>query len=92
MKDIKKAVALRYDDKKNNAPEVIAKGRGILAEKIIKTAEKYGIEIREDRELVQILSQLDINQEIPPELYKAVAEILIFIYRKKNKFKKGEKV
>jgi len=92
MKNIKKAVALRYDDKKNNAPEVIAKGRGILAEKIIKTAEKYGIEIREDRELVQILSQLDINQEIPPELYKAVAEILIFIYRKKNKFKKGEKV
>ncbi|WP_457622146.1 EscU/YscU/HrcU family type III secretion system export apparatus switch protein [Persephonella sp.] len=92
MKDIKKAVALKYDREKNSAPEIVAKGQGLIAEKIIEVAREYGIEIKQDRELVQILSQLDIKQEIPPELYKAVAEVLIFIYRKKKKFKAGEKV
>ncbi|ACO04492.1 MAG TPA: flagellar biosynthesis protein FlhB [Persephonella sp.] len=91
MKEIKKAVALRYDREKNDAPEVVAKGQGLIAERIVEIAREYGIEIKQDRELVQILSQLDIKQEIPPELYKAVAEILIFIYRKKKKIKSGEK-
>ncbi|WP_457622901.1 EscU/YscU/HrcU family type III secretion system export apparatus switch protein [Persephonella sp.] len=90
MSDRKKAVALRYDRDVNKAPEVIAKGEGYIAEKIIEKAKEYGIEIKEDKELVSLLSQIDINREIPSELYKAVAEILIFIYRKKKKFFTGE--
>ncbi|WP_457640724.1 EscU/YscU/HrcU family type III secretion system export apparatus switch protein [Persephonella sp.] len=89
MSDIKKAVALKYDKDTDNAPKVIAKGERLLAERIIQLAEEYGIHIKQDRELVEILSQLDIYQEIPPELYKAIAEILIFIYRYKEKFKEG---
>ncbi|WP_456402347.1 EscU/YscU/HrcU family type III secretion system export apparatus switch protein [Persephonella sp.] len=90
MSDRKKAVALRYDRDVNKAPEVIAKGEGYIAEKIIEKAKEYGIEIKEDKELVSLLSQIEINREIPVELYKAVAEILIFIYRKKKKFFTGE--
>ncbi len=90
MSDRKKAVALRYDRDVNKAPEVITKGEGYIAEKIIEKAKEYGIEIKEDKELVSLLSQIEINREIPVELYKAVAEILIFIYRKKKKFFTGE--
>lgn len=77
----KKAVALKYDQEKDNAPKVTAKGTGIIAEKIIQLAEQEGIPITEDPDLVVALSQLDFHEEIPPELYKAVAEILAFAYR-----------
>ncbi len=84
MKNKKKAVALKYEKGKDNAPKVIAKGKGVIAQKIIDTAKKNGIPVEEDPELVEILSSLDIYQEIPPSLYKAVAEILIFIYKNKK--------
>ena len=76
----KKAAALRYRQNEDSAPKVVAKGRGKVAEKILEVAEHYNIPIREDKALVEILSSLDLYKEIPPELYRAVAEILAFIY------------
>ena len=79
--DSRQAVALRYNRQEDRAPKVAAKGRGYLAEKILELARAHNIPVREDKNLVQILSRLDLNQEIPPEVYRAVAEILAFIYR-----------
>jgi flagellar biosynthesis protein len=76
-----KAVALKYDRNKDGSPKVAAKGKGEIAERIIAIAKEHGIPIREDADLVEVLSRLDIETEIPPGLYKAVAEILAFIYR-----------
>ncbi|ARQ97692.1 FlhB-like flagellar biosynthesis protein [Campylobacter lanienae] len=80
-KKIKKAVALGYNKDKNNAPKVLASGKGEVANKIIEAAKIYKIPIKEDSDLVEILSKVDINQEIPPNLYKAVAEVFSFLYR-----------
>ena len=78
---LKKAVALKYEPIKDNAPRVTAKGTGLVAERIIELAGKEGIPIQEDPDLVGALVQLDFQEEVPPELYKAVAEILAFVYR-----------
>ncbi len=75
-----KAAALKYLHGQDSAPKVVATGKGKVAEKIIEIARTYGIPIKEDRDLVEVLSSLDLYQEIPPELYKAVAEILAFVY------------
>ena len=80
MEDIEKAVALKYDKKETDAPEVIAKGKGVIAEQIIAIAKKNKVPIYPDRDLLQVLEALDLNFEIPPELYRAVAEVLVFIY------------
>jgi flagellar biosynthesis protein len=79
------AVALRYEPKKDRAPKIAGKGRGHVAEKILELARRHNIPIREDKNLLQILSRLDLHQEVPPEVYKAVAEILAFIYRLSNR-------
>jgi len=84
-KESEKAAALKYRHEDDNAPRLVAKGRGKVAEKIIKVARAHGIPVHEDRELVEFLSMLDLYKEIPPELYKAVAEILAFIYSLKGK-------
>ena len=76
----KKAAALKYTHGKDSAPKLVAKGRGELAKKIIEIAKENNIPVKEDTELVEFLSTLDLYKEIPPELYKAVAEILAFIY------------
>lgn len=78
---VKKAVALKYNSERDSAPRLTAKGAGLIAEKIIELAEKEGIPVTEDPDLVTTLAQLDFNEEIPPELYHAVAEILAFAYR-----------
>lgn len=75
-----KAAALKYRQGKDSAPKLVAKGRGEVAKKIIEIAKAHNIPMQEDQELVEFLSMLDLYQEIPPELYKAVAEILAFIY------------
>lgn len=77
----KKAVALGYKPDSDNAPKILAAGKGAIAEKIISTAREHGIPLQEDTDMVEVLSKLDINEEIPPDLYQAVAEILSFIYR-----------
>ena len=84
------AAALKYDPQEDAAPVMTAKGRGAIAEKIISIAKKNGIPIKEDPNLVQILSKLEIDEQIPPVLYKAVAEILAFVYSLNEK-RRGEK-
>ena len=76
-----KAVALKYRKEKDAAPKITAKGRGVIAEKIVETAKAHNVPLYEDKNLVQVLEALDLDTEIPPELYRAVAEVLAFIYR-----------
>ena len=80
-KKFKKAVALSYRAGEDNAPKVSAKGQGPVAEKIIELAREAGVPVREDADLVEILSHLDLNAEIPPDTYVVVAEILSWVYR-----------
>ncbi len=84
---IQKAVALKYDIEKNNAPLIIAKGKGETASNIIKIAKENKIPIKKDEDLIELLSKLDIDKEIPSSMYKAVAEIFAFIYDLSNKKK-----
>ncbi|URN93374.1 MAG: EscU/YscU/HrcU family type III secretion system export apparatus switch protein [Candidatus Pristimantibacillus lignocellulolyticus] len=78
---MRKAVAMKYDPMNTTAPTLIAKGQGELAERILAKAKENGVPIQEDQSLVEVLSKLDIDQEIPPELFAVVAEILSFVYR-----------
>ncbi|ACL02698.1 EscU/YscU/HrcU family type III secretion system export apparatus switch protein [Desulfatibacillum aliphaticivorans] len=80
-KSIKKAVALKYNALADNAPRVTATGKGIIAEKIIDLARKHGVPVQEDPDLVEVLARLDLNEEIPAELYVVVAELLSFVYK-----------
>jgi len=75
------AVAVKYTEKEDRAPRVVAKGQGLIAEKIREIARENGIPIHRDDDLVELLAQVDIDREIPPELYAAVAEVLSWIYR-----------
>jgi len=75
---LKQAVALEYDPS-DEAPRVIASGRGVLAEKIIEKARESDVPIHRDDKLADTLSRLDIGDMIPPELYEVVAEILVFV-------------
>jgi flagellar biosynthesis protein len=81
MSDIKEqlAVALHYD--RSGAPTVVAKGRGALGEKIIEVAKAHDIPIEENEVLAGALSNVELGDEIPTELYKAVAEVLAFVLR-----------
>jgi len=79
-----KAIALQYDKEKDNAPYVTAQGTGETAKNIIKIAEENGIPIKKDEDLVNMLSQIELNQEIPVELYQAVSEVFSFIYALSN--------
>ncbi|EAU54279.1 EscU/YscU/HrcU family type III secretion system export apparatus switch protein [Mariprofundus ferrooxydans] len=74
------AIALNWDPYLDAAPKITAKGSGQLADEIIRLARENNIPIREDRDLVQIFSQLDIGASVPPEVHTAIAEILAFIY------------
>lgn len=78
---IKKAVALKYEKGKDRAPRVTAKGARKIAERIIELAREKGIPMQEDPDLVGALMKLDLQDEIPQELYQVVAEILAFAYR-----------
>jgi len=78
---MKKAVALQYAPGAASAPKVIAKGKGAIAEAILDKAREHQIPVQEDKSLVEVLSKLDIDQEIPSELYQLVAEVLSFVYR-----------
>ncbi len=75
------AAALQYNPKKNHAPTVIAKGQGIMAQKIKEIAQKSNIPIYKDEKLAEQLNALSVGEEIPPELYQVIAEILSFIIR-----------
>ena len=80
------AVALKYDQDKNTAPQVLAKGKDLMALRIVKIAEENGVMTIEDPPLARSLySMVDIGREIPAELYNAVAEVLTVVYREKHK-------
>jgi flagellar biosynthesis protein len=82
-----KAVAILYDSQNSPSPKVIASGKGEIAKRIIETARQSGVHIQEDANLVELLSKIDIGDEIPTELYQTVAEVLAFVYQVNNKFK-----
>jgi len=87
-KKLKRAVALKYEPARDGAPKLTAKGSGRVAERIIEVAEREGIPMQEDPDMVGALMQLDFGEEIPPELYHAVAEILAFAYRMNRRMMK----
>lgn len=80
-KGITQAIALSYDVKNDGAPKVVAKGRGVTAENILKTAKDSSVPIYKNQALTQMLMALELDSEIPPELYTAVAEVLSYVYR-----------
>ncbi|CUA80126.1 EscU/YscU/HrcU family type III secretion system export apparatus switch protein [Anoxybacillus suryakundensis] len=80
----KRAVALSYDEQ-HIAPVVVAKGEGMVADRIIERAKQYDIPIYEDETLAAMLGQLQLNETIPEELYKVVAEVFAFIYQIEKK-------
>ncbi|WP_157670907.1 EscU/YscU/HrcU family type III secretion system export apparatus switch protein [Chitinibacter sp. GC72] len=73
------AIALAYREG-SAAPRVVAKGKGLLAERIIEKAKEAGIFVHDSPEMVALLMQVDLDSQIPPQLYRAVAELLAFIY------------
>ena len=77
----RKAVALKYEAERDLAPKVIAKGRGHVAEHILETAQKNSVPVYQDKTLVNMLMALEIDREIPPELYKAIAECMAYVYK-----------
>lgn len=85
----KKAVALRYDQEQNQAPKVVATGKGMIAENVIEKAKENNIPILEDESLVELLAELNINETIPEELYQAVAEVFEFIYQADQNIQKN---
>ncbi len=86
-RELEKAVAILYDTQKATSPKVVASGQGEIARKIIETAREAGVHIQEDANLVELLSKIDLGEEIPTELYQTVAEVLAFVYKVNEKFK-----
>jgi flagellar biosynthesis protein len=76
----REAIALAYRQT-DAAPRVVAKGKGLVAEELIAKAKEHGVFVHESPELVALLTQVDIDEHIPPQLYMAVAELLAWLYR-----------
>ena len=81
MRDPRVAVALRYLAGADEAPRVVARGRGEIAERILALAKEHGVPVHPDRDLVEALSALDVGAQVPPKLYEALAEVLAYVYR-----------
>ncbi|KZZ82864.1 EscU/YscU/HrcU family type III secretion system export apparatus switch protein [Bacillus sp. SJS] len=83
MKDreLRKAIALKYEGNGASAPKVTAKGQGLIADEILLRAREAGVPVKEDPSLAALLQSLEIQQEIPEDLYAVVAEIFAYIYR-----------
>jgi len=80
-----KAVALKYKMYEDNAPKVVAKGKGEIAKKIIQKAREYDVAIFENEVLADMLLDIEIDSEIPPNLYKAVVDVFIWLYSLEEK-------
>ena len=80
-KEIKQAIVIRYDHTKENAPRVTAKGKGYVAEHIIDIGKQHSIPLYQNKTLATMLMAIELDREIPPVLYAAVAEVLAYIYR-----------
>jgi flagellar biosynthesis protein len=83
------AVALHYDPETEAAPRVIASGRGALAERILELAFANGVKVREDADLAEILTAVDIGEQIPLAAFAAVAEILFYVMRANQRHSSG---
>lgn len=83
-----KAIALKYDKEASNAPMVVAKGQGFIAENILNAAIQNSIPVYQNKTLATMLMAVELDKEIPPDLYKVVAEVLAYVYRMDSKFKK----
>lgn len=81
------ATALKYDPQDDHAPRVVASGAGVIAEQILALAEQNNVPICDDPLLAALLSNVNLGEEIPPELYQVVAEVLAYIYRVSGKGK-----
>ena len=81
----------KYNKEQDSAPKLTAKGKGRVAEKIIDLAKQHDIPIKDDPDLIEVLSSLEINEEIPSEIYVAVAELLAFVYSMNSKRGVGQK-
>ena len=90
-KDLK-AIAVEYNVEKDRAPKIVASGKGSIAEEILKVAEENEIPLYQDATLANLLSKLQIDEEIPEELYTLVAEVLAFVYQLETMAKKREKI
>ncbi len=85
-KPLQTAIALRYDPTNGDtAPRVLASGKGASAEQILRLAQEHGIPLRQDTALASALSTLDLGASVPPELFRAVAEVLAFVYKLNGK-------
>ena len=84
-KQLKKAAAIKYDQAKSMAPRVVAKGKGHIAEQIMQVALENDVPVHADQNMVNLLEAMELESEIPAELYRAVAEVLVFIYRLNGK-------
>lgn len=80
-----KAVALKYDQGGASAPKVVATGSGAIAEKIIQKAQEFDVPIFQNKALAESLLKLDVDEEIPPSLYKAVAEVFVWLMQSEEK-------
>jgi flagellar biosynthesis protein len=72
---------MRYEAQHDHAPRVVAKGGGTIADRILAIAQEHGIPLHEDKDLVRLLMALEIDAEVPPTLYRALAEVLAHLYR-----------
>ncbi len=92
-----KAIAIKYDVKKDRAPRIVATGKASVAEEILRIAEENQVPFYEDKTLAEMLSKLEFDSEVPAELYAIIAEVLAFVYqldklaKKKNQIKRKQK-
>lgn len=89
MSDRQVAVALKYVLQEDPAPRVVAKGRGSVAAAILRLAREHGVPVHADRDLAEVLSRLDLDAFIPPALYRALAEVLAYVYRMNRRTREG---
>ena len=75
-----KAVAVKYDVEKGRAPKIVATGKGLIAQEILKLAEDHSVPLYEDVTMANLLSKLELETEVPPELFSMVSEVLAFVY------------
>ncbi len=81
----KKAVALKYDQEHSSAPKVVAKGKGAIAEKILQKAQEFDVPVFQNEALADSLLNLDLDEQIPPNLYKAIAEVFVWLMKSEQK-------
>ena len=88
-REVKRAVALRYEAAETSAPRVVATGSGEAASAILAAAEEHGVPVEEDDALLEMLATCEVGEEIPPELYEAVAELLTWLHRLEGRLDAG---